>query len=117
MGHAAGIADFICLPRTHRPNGAPAAVNQEASGACERPGLMLDFWGLTGRLHAPLAKFFGIAKMNFKTTIFLAVLTVIGGVLWLIVPWNRRATSANDSLAILENELKPEQLERLEITA
>jgi len=55
--------------------------------------------------------------MNFKTTIFLAVLAVIGGVLWLVVPWNRRAAGADNSLAVLENELKPEYLEKLEITS
>ena len=55
--------------------------------------------------------------MNFKTTIFLAALTVIGGVLWLVVPWHRRAASGSESLAVLENELKPENLEKLEITA
>ncbi|HEV2948622.1 MAG TPA: DUF4340 domain-containing protein [Gemmataceae bacterium] len=55
--------------------------------------------------------------MNFKTTIFLAVLAVIGGVLWLVVPWHRRAASGSESLAVLENELKPENLEKLEITA
>src|SRR5437899_1349498 len=55
--------------------------------------------------------------MNIKTTIFLAVLTVIGGVLWLVVPWHRGAASGSDSLAVLENELKPENLEKLEIRA
>jgi hypothetical protein len=55
--------------------------------------------------------------MNFKTTIFLAALTVIGGVLWLVVPWHRRAASGSESLAVLENELKPENLEKLEIRA
>src|SRR5262249_33631634 len=55
--------------------------------------------------------------MNFKTTIFLAVLAVIGGVLWLVVPWHRRAAANSDSLAVLENELKPEKLVKLEITA
>src|SRR5260370_38833792 len=55
--------------------------------------------------------------MNFKTTVSLAVLAVIGGLFWLIVPWHRRTASANDSLAVLENQLKPDRLERIEVTA
>jgi hypothetical protein len=55
--------------------------------------------------------------MNFKTTIFLAVLAVIGGVLWLVVPWHRGTASSNQSLTVLETELKPERLEKLEIIA
>lgn len=55
--------------------------------------------------------------MNFKTTIMLAVLAVVGGLFWLVVPWHRRTASANDSLAVLENQLKPDRLERIEVTA
>jgi hypothetical protein len=55
--------------------------------------------------------------MNFKTTIFLAVLTVIGIVVWLVDPWHRRAAASNESLAILENQLKPDRLQRIEVTA
>src|SRR5216683_4360544 len=55
--------------------------------------------------------------MNFKTTIGLAVLVVVGGILWLVVPWHRRTASASDSLAILENQLKSDRLEQLEVTA
>src|SRR5262245_47054426 len=55
--------------------------------------------------------------MNFKTTIFLAILAVMGGVLWLVFPWHRGTASSNQSLAVLETELKPERLERLEISA
>jgi hypothetical protein len=54
--------------------------------------------------------------MNFKTTIALAVLTVVGGLIWLIVPSQRRAAASSDSLAVLENQLKPDRLNRIEVT-
>jgi len=54
--------------------------------------------------------------MNFKTTIALAVLAVVGGIVWLVTPWHRQATSSSESLTVLEHQLKPDQLHRIEVT-
>src|SRR5437762_12094367 len=53
--------------------------------------------------------------MNFKTTIVLAVLAIVGGLLWLIVPWHRQAPSSSESVAVLEHQLKPDRLQRIEV--
>src|SRR5438132_1708553 len=53
--------------------------------------------------------------MNFKTTIALAVLAVVGGLLWLIVPWHRKPPSSSESLPVLEQQLKPERRQRIEV--
>jgi hypothetical protein len=54
--------------------------------------------------------------MNFKTTIGLAVVAVVGGILWLVSPWHRQAPSSSESLVILEQQLKPDRLQRIEVT-
>jgi hypothetical protein len=54
--------------------------------------------------------------MNFKTTILLAVLVVVGGILWLVVPWHRRTASASESLSVLEHQLKPDRLTRIVVS-
>jgi hypothetical protein len=54
--------------------------------------------------------------MNFKTTIALAFVAVTGGILWLVIPWHRQAPSSSESLAVLEQQLKPDRLQRIEVT-
>ncbi len=54
--------------------------------------------------------------MNFKTTIFLAVLAVAGGVLWLVVPFHRQSPGLSASVTVLEHQLKPDRLQRIEVT-
>lgn len=53
--------------------------------------------------------------MNFKTTIILAALAVVGGLLWLFVPWHRQNASSNASVVVLEQQLKPVHLQRIEV--
>jgi hypothetical protein len=54
--------------------------------------------------------------MNFKTTIILAALAVVGGLLWLFVPWHRQNASSSASVVVLEQQLKPDHLQRIEVT-
>src|SRR5260370_986546 len=53
--------------------------------------------------------------MNLKTMFVLAVLAIVGGLLWLIVPWHRQAPTSSESLSVLEQQLKPERLQRIEV--
>jgi hypothetical protein len=53
--------------------------------------------------------------MNFKTTIVLAVLVVVGGLVWLVYPSQRKHAAGSESLTILEKEIKPERLRRIEV--
>ena len=53
--------------------------------------------------------------MNFKTTIVLAILAVAGGLFWLVYPSQRRNVASTETLRILEEEIKPERLQRIEV--
>jgi hypothetical protein len=53
--------------------------------------------------------------MNLKTTLALLVLVGLGVTAWLIVPPPAPNTVASETLVVLENDLKPEQLTRIEM--
>src|SRR5260370_11543389 len=53
--------------------------------------------------------------MNLKTMFVLAVLAIVGGLLWLIVPWHRQAATQSASLSVIGQQVKPERLQRIEV--
>src|SRR5438128_1997992 len=57
-----------------------------------------------------------VFTMNFKSTILLIVLAVVGGILWLVIPWHRQPLSSSESLTVLEHQLKPDRLQRIEVS-
>src|SRR5579859_2374500 len=54
--------------------------------------------------------------MNFKTTLVLGVLAAAGGVFWLIDPFHKPVTVSSETLRILNDELKPANLRRVEVS-
>jgi hypothetical protein len=53
--------------------------------------------------------------MNFKTTLTLALLVAVGAISWLVYAARKPAAAASETLAVLENELRPEQVSRIEV--
>src|SRR5262249_20345327 len=53
--------------------------------------------------------------MNLKTTLALLVLVGLGVTAWLLVPPPAPNTVASETLLVLENDLKPEQLARIDV--
>src|SRR5207253_9492810 len=53
--------------------------------------------------------------MNLKTTLVLAVLVALGGLVWLLMPSAPTEAVAGPTLRFLEKELTPGALKRIEI--
>ncbi len=53
--------------------------------------------------------------MNLKTTIVLLTLIILGSAAWLLVALLSPGTVSSDTLAVLERELRPESVTRIEI--
>lgn len=53
--------------------------------------------------------------MNLKTTLFLAILLLVGGLAWLLLATLKPAESTSATVAALHDDLAPESLTRIEI--
>src|SRR5438045_7466011 len=107
LGHASGTAAGVFLHRVNRPAGAPGSLIDDVS-----PQTWSSSRETTKRIHT----------MNLKTTLALLILAAGAGVLFLGTPgrWLGLAQEAPDTtgagtLHVLETELAPEAITRIEI--
>jgi hypothetical protein len=54
--------------------------------------------------------------MNLKTTLFLGALVAVGGLVWLVLRSSPARDAAGPTVQFLEQDLKPENIKRIEIT-
>jgi hypothetical protein len=53
--------------------------------------------------------------MNFKTTLLLILLVVLGGLAWGVYAWVQPGVPASETLTVLRDQLTPEQITRIEV--
>ena len=54
-------------------------------------------------------------RMNWKTTVVLAVLVALGGIAWLLLPASTPESAAGPTVRFLDNDLTPQTITRIEI--